>query len=325
MEKLNLGEKLSSFIVPCYNEEQVLPIFRDSLCAQLSELGVENYEIIFVEDGSKDGTLELLKEFAANDARVKYISLSRNFGKEGAMLAGLRAAKGDYIAIMDADMQDPPSLLPQMYEAILRENFDCAACKRADRSGESFVKKFLIKSFYKTINAISQVKLVADARDFRLMTRPVADAILSMPENTRFTKGIYEWVGFKTKWISFSSVRRAAGTSKWSLLKLFLYALDGISAFSTVPLALATLLGLALFLVSILGTLVILIHSIAGGGGLGAGFALCILSFIGALQLICMGIIGHYVAKIYAESTRRPLYIIRESNIEALNGSSTKA
>lgn len=325
MEKLNLGEKLSSFIVPCYNEEQVLPIFRDALCEQLAQLGVENYEIIFVEDGSKDGTLELLKKFASEDARVKYISLSRNFGKEGAMLAGLRAARGDYVAIMDADMQDPPSLLPQMYEALLRENFDCAACKRADRSGESFFKTFLIKAFYKTINALSQVKLVADARDFRLMTRQVADAILSMPENTRFTKGIYEWVGFKTKWISFSSVKRAAGTSKWSLLKLFFYALDGISAFSTVPLALATLLGLALFLVSILGTLVILIHSIAGGGGLGAGFALCILSFIGALQLICMGIIGHYVAKIYAESTRRPLYIIRESNIEALNGSSTKA
>lgn len=315
MEKLNLGEKLSSFIVPCYNEEQVLPIFKNALCEQLAQLGVENYEIIFVEDGSKDDTLELLKKFASEDARIKYISLSRNFGKEGAMLAGLRAARGDYVAIMDADMQDPPSLLPQMYEALLRENFDCAACKRADRSGESFVKKFLIKAFYKTINALSQVKLVADARDFRLMTRQVADAILSMPENTRFTKGIYEWVGFKTKWISFSSVKRAAGTSKWSLLKLFFYALDGISAFSTIPLAMASVLGAALLLISIVAALALLLGAAAGGGGLGWGFALCAIGFIGALQLICLGVIGHYLAKIYAEATRRPLYIIRESNI----------
>ncbi len=314
---LDLKGKLSSFVVPCYNEEQVLKIFLDALKGQLAEMKLDNYEIIFVEDGSKDKTLAILKEFALSDERVKYISFSRNFGKEGAILAGLRAAKGDYIAIMDADMQDPPSLLPQMYSAILNEGFDCVATRRKDRIGEALLKSLFANLFYGLMNSVSQVKLVSGARDYRLMTRQVADAILSLPENTRFTKGIYEWVGFKTKWISFANVKRAAGDTKWSMRKLFLYAIDGITAFSTVPLALASVVGVLLCILSSFAIVFIIVRQLLyHNSAYGWSSMMCVIIFLSGVQLMCLGVIGQYLAKAYLETKRRPAYIVRESNIK---------
>lgn len=309
--------KLSSFIVPCYNEQQVLPIFLDALALQLSQMGIANYEIIFVEDGSEDETLPLLKKFAESDNRIKYISFSRNFGKEGAILAGLKAAKGEYIAIMDADMQDPPSLLPEMYEILQSGKYDCVATRRKDRLGEALLKSFFSNLFYGVMNSVSQVKLVSGARDYRLMTRRVADAILSLPENTRFTKGIYEWVGFKTKWISFANVRRAAGDTKWSLSRLFLYAIDGITAFSTVPLALASVMGILLCILSSFAIVFIIVRQLLyHNSAYGWSSMMCVIIFLSGVQLMCLGVIGQYLAKTYLETKRRPAYIVRETNIK---------
>lgn len=318
--KIKLKNTLSSFVVPCYNEEEVLPIFIDALSCQLYQMGIQNYEIIFVEDGSCDKTLDVIKDYAAKDSHIKYLSFSRNFGKEGAILAGLKASKGDYITIMDADMQDPPALLPEMYDAILNKGFDCVATRRKDRIGEAFIKSVFSNLFYYVMNKLSQVKLIAGARDYRLMTRQVADAILSLPENTRFSKGIYEWVGFKTKRISFANVKRAAGDTKWSITRLFFYALDGITAFSTIPLALASIMGISFCLLSSLAIIFIIVRQLMyHNSAFGWSYMMCVIIFLSGLQLMCLGVIGQYLAKAYLETKKRPSYIVRESNIKSKN------
>lgn len=309
-----LDGRLSSFIVPCKNEEEVLPHFYSEFLKVIELMGSPNYELIFVEDGSSDNTMQILKKFAEENSQVRFISFTRNFGKEAAMLAGLKAASGEFVAILDADLQDPPNLLPEMYQGILDEDFDSVATRRADREGESKVRSFLANSYYAVINKFSSVKLVSGARDFRLMTRKMVDAILSLPENTRFTKGIYEWVGFKTKWLSFENHTRRAGKTKWSVFQLFLYGLDGLTAFSTVPLAIASIMGLALCaLSSVAITLIVLRKLIYADSSIwGWPSMMCTIIFLGGLQLMFLGLIGQYLAKSYMETKRRPIYIIKE-------------
>lgn len=236
--------KLVTVIVPCYNEQESLPIFYEALCDVAVQMDFIDFEILLIDDGSKDRTLAVCRSLAEKDFRVKYISFSRNFGKESAMFAGLEYATGDYVAIMDADMQDPPSLLPEMYRILNEEKYDCVATRRVTRTGEPPIRSFFARCFYKLINKISKTEIVDGARDFRLMTRQMTDAILSMKEYNRFSKGIFGWVGFRTKWMEYENVKRVAGETKWSFWKLFLYSLDGITAFSTVPLAISSLLGL---------------------------------------------------------------------------------
>ncbi|MBO7521997.1 MAG: glycosyltransferase family 2 protein [Opitutales bacterium] len=310
-----LHGRLSSFIVPCFNEEDALPIFYRELLRVIEEMGGIKFELILIDDGSQDGTLETIKELAASDSRVRYLSFSRNFGKEAAIYAGLERSKGEFVAIMDADLQDPPSLLPQMYGALLCEGYDCAAASRSDRKGEGRFRSFVSNLFYKVVNKVSDVKLVAGARDFRLMRRCVVDAILSLPENNRFTKGIYEWVGFKTKHMSFENVHRCAGKTKWSLRQLFFYALDGILAFSTLPLALASLIGLIFCLLSSVAILFVAVRQLVyWNSAPGWASLVCIILFLSGLQLLCLGVIGQYLAKSYLETKRRPIYIIREDS-----------
>ena len=309
-----LQGRLSSFIVPCFNEEDALPIFYRELLRVVDEIGGINFELILIDDGSRDGTLQAMRDLAAADRRVRYFSFSRNFGKEAAIYAGLKAARGEFVAIMDADLQDPPSLLPQMYEAVLFEGYDCAAASRSDRKGEGRLRSFVSNLFYKVINRLSEVKLVAGARDFRLMTRRVVDAVLSLPENNRFTKGIYEWVGFRTKRIFFENVHRCAGKTKWSLRQLFFYALDGILAFSTLPLALASLIGLIFCILSSVAILFVVARQlIYWNSAPGWASLVCIILFLSGLQLMCLGVIGQYLAKSYLETKRRPIYIVKES------------
>lgn len=313
LEKLQ--GKLSSFIVPCFNEEDALPLFYREFLRVMDEMGKPNFELILIDDGSQDSTFEVICELAKEDSRIRYISFSRNFGKEAAIYAGLESAKGDFVAIMDADLQDPPSLLPQMYEAILLEGYDCAATSRSDRRGEGKFRSFVSDMFYKVINRLSEVKLVAGARDFRLMKRNVVDAVLSLPENNRFTKGIYEWVGFKTKRIAFENVHRCAGNTKWSLARLFFYALDGILAFSTLPLALASLIGLAFCMLSSVAIVFVVIRQLIFHNSIeGWPSLVCIILFLSGLQLLCLGVIGQYIAKLYLETKRRPIYIVKKQN-----------
>lgn len=315
-----IGERLkgslSSFVVPCLDEEEVLPIFYRELSSVMAEIGNPEYEIVFVEDGSRDGTLDVLKRLAEGDRRVRYVSFSRNFGKEAAIYAGLKYARGDYVAIMDADLQDPPSLLPEMYQAVLDGGFDCVATQRSTRTGEGAVRSFFSNAFYYWINALSAVKLVPGARDFRLMKRSVVDAILSLPETGRFTKGIYEWVGFRTKRLAFKNMRRRAGRTKWSLAHLFFYAIDGITAFSTVPLAIASVVGFLFFMFSSAAIVFLVVRKILYWDSSVYGWSsmMCVIFFLSGLQLMCLGVIGQYLAKTYLETKRRPPYIVRETN-----------
>ncbi len=319
VEEENIAQKLngalSSFIVPCKNEEEMLPVFYDEFLRVMKLLGEPNFELIFVEDGSTDKSMQVIRNLALKDERVKYISFSRNFGKEAAMLAGLKKAKGEYIAILDADLQDPPSFLPQMYTLLQDPDCDCVATKRITRTGEGILRSFLSDAFYKCINKFSSVKLVQGARDFRLMKRHVLDAILSLPEQNRFIKGIYEWVGFNTKWIEFENHERKAGKTKWSMFQLFLYAVDGITAFSVLPLALASILGISFCLVSAVALIFIVVRQLIFHNSV-AGWAsmMSVIVFIGGLQLLCLGIIGQYLSKAYIESKHRPKYIIKDEN-----------
>ncbi len=313
LEKLQ--GKLSSFIVPCFNEEDALPLFYREFLRVMDEMGNPDFELILIDDGSQDSTFQVICELAQEDKHIRYISFSRNFGKESAIYAGLEHAKGDFVAIMDADLQDPPSLLQQMYEALLLEDYDCVATSRSDRRGEGKFRSAVADLFYKVINRLSEVKLVSGARDFRLMKRNVVDAILSLPENNRFTKGIYEWVGFKTKRIAFENVHRCAGSSKWSLTQLFFYAVDGILAFSVLPLALASLIGLAFCLVSTVAIIVVIIRQLLFWNSVdGWASLVCITLFLSGLQLLCLGVIGQYLAKSYLETKRRPIYIINKKS-----------
>lgn len=307
-----------SIIVPCYNEENALPIFlRESkkILSQMATTYGLTYELLFINDGSSDGTLQLLRDAAKRDAQVRYLSFSRNFGKEAAMYAGLQHCKGDYIAVMDADMQDPPSLLPEMYKALASGEYDSVATRRVSRDGEPPVRSFFAHRFYQLMNRISDTRIEDGARDFRLMTRQMVDAILSMTEYNRFSKGIFGWVGFRTKWMAYENVNRVAGQTKWSFWKLFLYSIEGITAFSTVPLALASVTGVLFCIVAFLFICVVMVKTLLYGDPVGGWPSMmCVILFLGGIQLFCIGILGQYLAKTYLETKRRPIYIVQETN-----------
>ena len=307
-----------SIVVSCYNEQAALPLFYDEVKKIIATLSLE-VEIIFVDDGSKDETLSLLKKFALEDSIVKYISFSRNFGKEAAMYAGLKHSTGDYVVLMDADMQDPPSLLPQMINIIENENYDSVATRRVTRKGEPPIRSFFARGFYKIINRISSCDIVDGARDFRLMKRKMVDAILSMEEYNRFSKGIFGWVGFKTKWLPYENIERVAGETKWSFWKLFKYSIEGIIAFSTTPLVISTLVGFLMVIAAFLYLIYIIINTITYGNSVIGWLSLvCIILFIGGIQIFFMEIIGQDLAKTYLETKKRPIYITSETNIDTI-------
>ncbi len=304
-------------VVPCYNEQEALGLFYEELNRVTAEMRDCEFEILFVNDGSKDRTLELMKELAEKDGRVKYISFSRNFGKEAAIYAGLEHASGDLVAIMDADLQDPPRLLPEMYRAVTEEGYDSVATRRVTRKGEPPIRSFFARMFYRLMNKMCKTEVVDGARDFRLMTRPFVDSLLSMKEYNRFSKGLFGWVGFRTKWIEFENVERVAGETKWSFWKLLLYAIDGMVAFSTIPLSVAALIGILMCVIAAISIIFIIVRQLCfGGSAFGWPSMVCIMIFIGGVQLLCMGIMGQYLAKTYLEVKNRPIYICKETNIE---------
>ena len=304
-----------SIVVPCFNEEESIPYFYNEFISLTTQMPQQSFEVIFVDDGSKDKTLELIEKLSLNDDRVKYISFSRNFGKESAIYAGLESSIGDYVVLMDADLQDPPHLLPVMYIAVTCEGYDSVATRRINRKGEPPIRSFFARLFYKIMNKISQTELVDGARDYRLMNRKFVDSILHMKEYNRFSKGLFGWVGFKTKWIEFENVERIAGETKWSFWKLLIYAIEGIVAFSTVPLIISTIVGTFCFVISLLGIVFVVVRKFYSGGPIqGWASTVCILMFIGGVQLMCTGILGQYLAKTYMESKNRPIYIIDKSN-----------
>lgn len=303
-----------SLIVPCYNEQAALPVFYQETMKILETMGCD-HEFIFVDDGSTDDTLSILKEFGRDSEHVIYLSFSRNFGKEAAMYAGFSNASGDYVAVMDADMQDPPSLLPQMLEILESGEYDSVAACRSTRKGEPKIRSWFAKKFYQVINKISDADIVDGARDFRLMKREMAEVIVSMGEYNRFSKGIYGWIGFRTYWLHYDNVERVAGETKWDFWKLSKYAVNGIINFSQVPLSIASWFGILMTMCSFFFLVVIIVRKLLMGDPV-AGWAstICVIIFIGGIQLFCLGIMGQYIAKIYMEAKRRPHYIIAESN-----------
>ena len=308
-------EKIS-VIVSCYNEEQALPLFYEEMerVRKQDFDGIAEFEYIFVNDGSKDNTLKEIKELREKDKKVRYISFSRNFGKEAAMLAGLEASEGDYVTLMDADLQDPPSLLRQMYNAIKEEGYDCVGTRRVTRKGEPPIRSFFARMFYKIINKMSSIEMVDGARDYRLMKRKVVDAIISLKEYNRYSKGLFSFVGFDTKWIEYENVERVAGETKWSFWKLFKYAIEGITAFSTTPLILSSLIGLLFCVVAFIAIIFIIVRTlIFGDPTSGWPSLVCIIVFVSGVQLFTIGIIGQYLSKTYLEVKKRPIYIVKET------------
>lgn len=298
-----------SVVVPCFNEALCVEAFVQAV----DNAGEEGVEFVFVDDGSTDETLAVIKRLAAADGRIRYVSFSRNFGKEAALLAGLRKASGDLVVTMDVDLQDPPALLPEMRRAILEEGYDCVATRRSSREGEPPVRSWFARRFYWLMRHCSDVALVDGARDYRMMTRQVVAAILSLPEANRFTKGIYQWVGFRTKWLAYPNIERTAGQTKWSFRKLFLYSLEGIMAFSTAPLQLASLLGVLCCGAAFLALIFVVVRALLFGDPVGGWPSLvCVIVFFGGLQLFVVGILGSYLAKTYLETKRRPAYLIKE-------------
>ena len=310
--------KKISVIVPCYNEQEAIPFFYDEI-VKISKI-MENdaeFEYLFINDGSKDKTINVLRELAKRDERVKYVSFSKNFGKEAAEYAGLEKSSGDYIAVMDVDLQDPPELLVQMFQDLESGEYDCVATRRVSRKGEPPIRSLFAKLFYSMINKISKTEIVDGARDYRLMTRQMVDAILEVKEYNRFSKGIFSWVGFNTKWLEYENVERRAGETKWSFWKLLKYSLDGIVAFSTVPLSIASILGLLLCFIAFVLIIVIVVKTLAFGDPV-AGYPslMCVILFVGGVQLFCMGILGKYLSKTYLETKKRPIYLVKEENID---------
>lgn len=317
---------LISLVVPCYNEEESLPVFYREAARVAAEMRAAHddlaFELVLVDDGSSDKTLEVMRGLAAGaeeGLEVRWTSFSRNFGKEAALLAGLRSARGDYVATLDADLQDPPALLPEMYRLLMEEDYDNVATRRVDRAGEPPVRSFCARAFYRIINRLSDADIVDGARDFRLMRRRMVDGILELGEYNRFSKGIYGWVGFKTRWLPFENVERVAGETKWSFWGLLRYSIEGIVAFSTAPLSAASLIGVVLCLLSIVFALVIVVRTLLFGDPVAGWPSLaCIVLFVGGLQLACLGVIGQYLAKTYLETKARPLYLVRESSDDAV-------
>lgn len=307
--------KKISIVVPCYNEEESLPLFYKEVNKVTEKMKAKaEFEFVFVNDGSKDNTLEELRNLAKKYKRVRYISFSRNFGKEAGMLAGLENATGDYITTMDADLQDPPTLLEEMFDTLESGEYDCCATKSTNRKGYSFLRKTFTKWFYDIIGKISKTEMVPGARDFRLMTRQMVDAIISMREYNRYSKGLFSFVGFKTKWIDFEIEDRAAGTSKFNFWKLFSYAIEGIVAFSTAPLVFAALVGVIFCFIAFILIIFIIAKTLVWGDPVGGWPSMaCIMFFVGGIQLFCTGIIGEYLAKTYLETKHRPVYIVKET------------
>lgn len=308
--------KTFSIIVPCYNEEKSIPYFYSEIMKVSDELfGVHISEVIFIDDGSTDATLKIIKELSTANSVVKYISFSRNFGKESAIFAGIQKSTGELVTVMDVDLQDPPSLLQEMVDGILNEDFDCVATRRVTRKGEPPIRSFFARRFYGIINKISKTEFVDGARDFRVFTRQFADAVLQVKEYNRFSKGIFGWVGFKTKWLEYENINRIAGETKWSFWKLFTYSLDGIAAFSIAPLAVSSILGIVLCLISFILILFVVARTLIFGDPV-AGYPslICVVIFIGGIQLFCMGILGQYLSKTYLETKQRPIYITKDES-----------
>ena len=305
-----------SIIIPCYNEQEAIPIFYHAITKTAESLSCLRMEFIFVNDGSTDGSLMEMKRLAEEDERVKYVSFSRNFGKEAAMYAGLSYADGDYAAIMDVDLQDPPELLPEMYRLITAEGYDCVATRRVTRKGEPPIRSFFARRFYGLMHKLSKTDIVDGARDYRLMTRQFVSELLRLGEYNRFSKGLFGWVGFRTKWLEYENVERSAGETKWSFWKLLIYSIEGIVGFTTAPLVMAAFLGIFFCVVAFIAICFIIIRTALYGDPVSGWPSMtCIIVFLGGIQLFCMGILGEYLAKTYMETKRRPIFICKETNI----------
>ena len=316
LEKKKGKEKLS-LVVPAYNEEEALPIFYREARKVEEQLPQVEIEYLFVDDGSVDGTMDVIRRLHEEDPRVHYVSFSRNFGKEAAIYAGLENAAGDYVAILDADLQDPPALLPEMLRIVTEEGYDCVGSRRVSRKGEPPIRSWFARMFYRIMNRISSADVVDGARDFQLMNRKVVSAILSMKEYNRFSKGIFGWVGFKKKWLEYENIERAAGETKWSFWKLLLYALDGIVAFSTMPLVIASVMGILFCVLAFAAIIFIIIRTLVFGDPTsGWPSMVCIIMLVSGVQLLCIGILGQYMAKTYLETKRRPLYLVEEARLD---------
>ncbi len=303
-----------SIVVPCYNEEETINIYYEEMQKIIKKLNKTEFEIIFVNDGSRDKTLELIRDLSKKDKTVRYISFSRNFGKESAIIAGIDSSTGDYVTTMDVDMQDPPELLIEMYEEIKKGEYDCIATRSVSRNGYSFFRKLFTSWYYKLINRISKTEIVDGARDFRLMTRQMVDSIVRLREYNRYSKGIFSWVGYKTKWITFENQNRVAGTTKWNFFRLFAYSMESILGFSTVPLLISSVIGIVFFIISMILVMYIIIDTLINPNAVqGWPSLVCIIFFVTGIQLFCIGIIGQYLAKMYLEIKDRPLYIVKET------------
>ncbi len=307
-------------IIPCFNEQEALPVYYREMQNIMAQMSNVTFELLFVDDGSSDSTLTILKDLHKKDNRCQYLSFSRNFGKEAAIYAGLKNATGDYMAIMDVDLQDPPRFLPEMYRILTEEEYDSVATKRSTRTGEPKIRSFLSKCFYKFVNKISKTEIVDGARDYRFMKRKMVNAILQMSEYNRFSKGIFEWVGFRTKWIAFENVERSAGETKWSVRKLFAYSLEAITGFSVAPLALASVIGILFCIISFLMIAVIIVKTLIWGDPVGGWPSLaCIIFGVSGIQLFCTGIVGQYLSKTYLETKHRPIFILQDSSMEVVD------
>lgn len=310
-----MEKDLISIIIPCFNEKEMVPIFYKTMIAVMEELNQCDVELIFINDGSTDNTLDQMRSLAQADSRVHYLSFSRNFGKEAAMYAGLKHAKGDFVAVMDVDLQDPPNLLPTMYRTLKNSDYDCVGTKRVDRQGEPVIRSFFAKGFYKLINRISDNHIVDGARDYRLMTRQMVDAVLELTEYNRFSKGIFTWVGFETKYMEYSNIERPAGKTSWSFWGLMKYSFDGIIAFSAVPLAIASFIGFIAFVVAVLLALFFTIRTLLFGNATSGWTSLIVMILgMGGLQLLCLGILGKYLGQTFLETKKRPIYILKETD-----------
>ena len=308
-----------SVAVPCYNEEPALEPFFAAVSAVAEQMPEVAFEFLFIDDGSRDRTLEKMQELAQRDSRVKYISFSRNFGKEAGIYAGLENATGDYVVVMDADLQDPPALLPEMYRSIRQEGYDCVGSRRVTRKGEPPIRSLFARLFYKLINKMSDAEIVDGARDFQMMSRQVVEAILSMGEYNRFSKGIFGWIGFKKKWLEYENIERVAGETKWSFWQLLLYAIEGIVAFSTTPLVISSVFGLICCVLALVMILVIIARTlIFGDPTSGWPSLVCIMLLLSGIQMLGIGIVGQYLAKTYLETKKRPIYLVRQTNIGKL-------
>lgn len=309
--------KKISVIVPCYNEQEAVPFFYEEMVRVEKSMQNYSFELIFVNDGSKDNTINVIRELAAKDEQVKFIDFSRNFGKEAAIYAGLSNATGDYVVMMDADLQDPPALLPEMVRYIEEEGYDSVATRRVTRKGEPPIRSFFARCFYKLINKMSKTEIVDGARDYRLMTRRFVNSLLELSEYNRFSKGLFGWVGYKTKWLEFENVERVAGETKWSFWKLFLYSIEGIVGFSTAPLAFSAVVGIVFCIVAFLFICVIVVKTLVFGDPVsGWPSMVCTSLLVGGIQLFCIGILGEYLAKTYLEVKKRPIYICKDTNID---------